>query len=104
MGRAEGNESTVFLVGAVADPTKRFVLKVAVGRATVPAKRMAISGCGLARDQTPRPGLREPLVASGGMHWGLVRGSGKAGVMITILGRASFFESSGACLNRPEKE
>jgi hypothetical protein len=31
-------------------------------------------------------------------------GTKKQGVMVTSLGRASFFESSGACLNRSKKE
>ena len=29
----------------------------------------SISGCGLARDHTPRPGLKQSLVAAGGLHW-----------------------------------
>jgi hypothetical protein len=29
----------------------------------------SISGCELARDQTPRPGLKESLVAAKGLHW-----------------------------------
>jgi hypothetical protein len=28
----------------------------------------SISGCGLARDHTPRPGLKQPLVAARGLH------------------------------------
>ena len=70
-----------FSVGTVADPTKQNVLKVIVGRATpsislravrlsngVPACSESISGCGLARDHTPRPGLKPSLVAAGGLH------------------------------------
>ena len=54
------------MVGAVADPTKRSVFKVGVGRATpsislravrlsngVPANTRCIFSCGLARDHTP---------------------------------------------------
>lgn len=40
-------------VGTAADPTSTFVSKIAVGRATVPARIGAISGCELARDHTP---------------------------------------------------
>jgi hypothetical protein len=29
----------------------------------------SISGCGLARDHTPRPGLKQSLVAAIGLHW-----------------------------------
>jgi len=29
----------------------------------------SISGCGLARDHTPRPGLKQSLVAAKGLHW-----------------------------------
>ena len=29
----------------------------------------SISGCGLARDHTPRPGLKQSLVAARGLHW-----------------------------------
>jgi hypothetical protein len=68
MGRASGNESTAFLVGAVADPTKRGFFKVTVGRATVPANRMSITGCGLARDHTPGPGLKRSLVVAIGWN------------------------------------
>jgi hypothetical protein len=52
------------LVGAVPDPTERFVFKIAVGRATVPAKRRHISAQGLGRDYTPRPGLKQTLIAA----------------------------------------
>ena len=56
------------MVGTVADPTKSPVFKVHVGRATVPAKKRSISGCGLARDYTPCPGLKQSLVAAKGLH------------------------------------
>jgi hypothetical protein len=36
-GEVKGNNRAVFLVGAVADPTRHSVFKVTVGRATVPA-------------------------------------------------------------------
>ena len=72
------------MVGAVADPTKRSVFKVVVGRATpsislravrlsngVPANTRCISGCGLARDHPPRPELMPSLVAAKSLHWDL---------------------------------
>jgi hypothetical protein len=59
---------TTFLVGAVADPTKHSVLKGSVGRAAVPASTGSISGCELARDHTPRLGLKQTLVAVKGLY------------------------------------
>jgi 3-deoxy-D-manno-octulosonic-acid transferase len=41
------------VVGTVADPIKRTILEVSVGRATVPASERSNSGCGFARDRTP---------------------------------------------------
>jgi hypothetical protein len=68
MGRAAGNESTAFLVGAVADPTKRGLFEVTVGRATVPADRMSICGCGLPRTHTPRSGHIQSLISALGLQ------------------------------------
>jgi hypothetical protein len=48
-------------------PYEKLVLKVTVGRATVPANTAAISGCGLARDHTPRPGLKKTIFAAKGL-------------------------------------
>ena len=63
-GPGQENAIPTFLVGTVADPTKQNVLKVVVGRATVPACSESISGCGFARDQTTRPGFKGSLVAA----------------------------------------
>jgi hypothetical protein len=57
------------LVGTVADPTKQNVLNLVVGRATVPAWCKSVSGCGLDRDHTSRPGLVQALVVAKGMPW-----------------------------------
>ncbi len=67
-GPGQENAIPIFLVGTVADPTKQNVLKLVVGRATVPACNKSISGCGVARDHTPRSGLKQSLVEAVGFH------------------------------------
>jgi len=63
------SDRAIFLVGTVADPTKPYVFKVAVGRATVPARTRLISGCGLARDHTPVLGSNRLWLRTEACNW-----------------------------------